>query len=218
MASAESDARAAAGLLAPCRQRPSMDLPDNAGSDVVTISRNTSPAHRQHGTTLIEQIMVLAIIAAVIGMTVPSMWKLLGRNQLQVAQTDFIAALRRARETAVMSGKRTLFCPTRDGSTCSSETRWDGGWLLGHDTDCDDQPDNGPLYSGRGYRGRLTVHSGTGRHVVRFHPDGSASGSNLTLLFCQPSGAGAALTVVVSNSGRIRGAPASAEQAATCKG
>ncbi|MHB1057616.1 MAG: GspH/FimT family pseudopilin [Rhodanobacter sp.] len=184
----------------------------------MTISRNASPAHRQHGMTLIEQIMVLAIIAAITGMAVPSMWKLLGRNQLQVAQTDFIAALRHARETAVMSGKRTLFCPTRDGSTCSSDTRWDNGWLLGHDTDCDDQPDNGALYVGHGYRGRLAIHSSSGRHIVRFRPDGSAGGSNLTLLFCQPAGAGSALTVVVSNSGRIRGAPASAEQVAACKG
>jgi type IV fimbrial biogenesis protein FimT len=194
-----------------------MNLPDNAGSDAVTVPRNAGSTHRQHGMSLIEQIMVLAIIATITGMAIPSMWKLLGRDQLQVAQTDFIAALRHARETAVMSGKRTLFCPTRDGSRCSSDTRWDNGWLLGHDTDCNDQPDNRPLYSGGGYPGRLRIYSSTGRHIVRFHPDGSASGSNLTLLFCQSSGTGPALTVVVSNSGRIRGAPASAKQAATCK-
>jgi type IV fimbrial biogenesis protein FimT len=166
--------------------------------------------------TLVEQIMVLAIMAVLAGIAMPPLRNLLNRNLLQVAQTDFIAALQHARETAAISGKRTLFCPTRDGSNCSDDMRWDNGWLLGHDANFDDQPDNGPLYTGHGYGGKLIVHSSSGRHIVRFRPDGSASGSNITLLFCLPSDAAHALSVVVSNSGRIRGAPASAEQAATC--
>lgn len=193
-----------------------MGLPDNAGGDVVKVPRNSRSWHRQHGTTLVEQIMVLAITAVLVGIAMPPLRNLLNRNLLQVAQTDFIAALQHARETAVTSGKRTLFCPSRDGSRCSDDIRWDNGWLLGHDADLDDQPDNGPLYTGQGYGGKLIVHSSSGRHVVRFRPDGSASGSNLTLVFCQPSNAEHALSVVVSNSGRIRGAPASAVQTATC--
>jgi type IV fimbrial biogenesis protein FimT len=195
-----------------------MSLPDNAGRDPVTPLRNFKFSRRQHGVTLIEQIMVLAIVTALTGMAIPSVRKLLGRNQLQVAQTDFMAALRHARETAIVSGKRTLFCPTRDGSRCNDDTRWDNGWLLGHDADGDDQPDNRPLYvsQGHSYHGKLIISSTTGRHLVRFHPDGSASGSNITLLFCQPSSAEHALSVVISNSGRVRGAPASANQVAGC--
>jgi type IV fimbrial biogenesis protein FimT len=170
----------------------------------------------QHGVTLVEQIMVLAIVTAITGMAIPPMRKLLSRNELQVAQTDFIAALQHARETAVVSGKRTLFCPTRDGKSCNNDMRWDSGWLLGHDADGDNQPDNGPLYTGHGYNGKLIISSTTGRHIVRFRPDGSASGSNITLLFCQPSSAEHALSVVISNSGRVRGAPASANQVAGC--
>jgi type IV fimbrial biogenesis protein FimT len=170
----------------------------------------------QRGTTLIEQIMVLAIIGALTGMAVPSMRALLSHNQLQVAQTDFIAALRHTRAAAVYSGKRSLFCPTQDGNSCISGTRWDHGWLLAHDIDGDNQPDNGPLYTGQGYNGKLIISSTPGRHMVRFHADGSASGSNITLLFCQPSSADHALSVVVSNSGRVRGAPASARQIAHC--
>ncbi len=172
--------------------------------------------HGQRGLSLIEQIMVLAVIATLTSLAVPSLRSLLVRNQLQVAQTDFIAALQHARETAVTSGKHTLFCPTVDGSHCSGDTRWDSGWLLGHDSDGDDQPDHGALYTGRGYAGKLNIRSSVGRHIVRFRPDGSARGSNLTLLFCQAASAGPALSVVVANSGRIRGAPASTAQAASC--
>jgi len=166
--------------------------------------------------TLVEQILVLVIITGLLGMAIPSMKQLLSRNQLQVAQTDFIAALRHARETAVITGKHTLFCPTRDGSSCSAETRWDNGWLLGHDADRNNQPDHGALYTGAGYAGKLIVSSSNGRRFVRFGPDGSASGSNITLLFCQRSKPQQALSVVVSNAGRVRGAPASSSEIAEC--
>ena len=175
-----------------------------------------SSERHQRGTTLIEQIMVLAIIGVLTSMAVPSMRALLSHNQLQVAQTDFIAALRHTRGAAITSGNRSIFCPTQDGKRCASSTRWDQGWLFGQDADSDNQPDNGPLYTGPSYNGKLIISSTSGRHVVRFHSDGSASGSNITLLFCQPSNAEHALSVVVSNSGRVRGAPASAKQIAHC--
>lgn len=195
-----------------------MNFPDHAGSDSVKSLRTHRPARRQLGTTLIEQIMVLAIIAALTSVAVPSMRSLLSHNQLQVAQTDFIAALRHTRETAITSGRRSLFCPTLDGNRCHNGTRWDQGWLLARDANGDNQPDDTPLITGNSYNGKLIISSTSGRHSVRFHPDGSASGSNITLLFCQPSSAEHALSVVVSNSGRVRGAPASARQIADCSG
>jgi len=50
--------------------------------------------HTQQGTTLIEQIMVLAIIGILISVAAPSLGKLLIRNQQQIAQADLISALR----------------------------------------------------------------------------------------------------------------------------
>ncbi len=175
-----------------------------------------SHPRRIRGTTLIEQIMVLVIIAVLTGIAVPSLRRLLSRDRVQVAQTDFMAALHHARATAVMSGIRTLLCPSRNGTTCSDEGRWDAGWLMAHDADGDDQPDDGPLYVGQGYHGQVIIHSSRGRHVVRFRPDGSARGSNLTVVFCAADAAGSTLAVVVSNSGRIRGARVTVNQAASC--
>lgn len=193
-----------------------MGAPGPRRDDAVNVHRNTGLTRRQHGVTLIEQIMVLIIVAVLLGMAIPSMKQLLSRNQLQVAQTDFIAALKHARATAVTTGKHTLFCPTRDGNSCSAETRWDNGWLLGHDADRNNQPDHGALYTGAGYADGLIVRSSSGRRFVRFQPDGSASGSNITLLFCQRSKPQHTLSVVVSNMGRVRGAPASASQVTEC--
>lgn len=169
---------------------------------------------RQQGTTLIEQIMLLAIIGILTGIAVPSFRKLLTHNQQQIAQSDFIATLQYARETALTSGKRTLLCPTRDGSRCSNDLHWENGWLLFQDGG--NQPDHGSLRVGRGYSGDLTVQGTVGRHIVRFLPDGSARGSNITLLFCQRGSTDHVLSVMVSNTGRIRSAPADAEQTADC--
>lgn len=179
------------------------------------IHRNPGPSGQQLGVTLIEQIMVLAIMAVLTSVAAPPLRQLLSRNQLQVAQTDFIAALQHTRGTAITTGRRTLFCPSRDGHRCSEETRWDGGWLIGHDVDRDNQPDNGPLRSGRGYD-KISILGDSGRHLVRFQSDGTAAGTTNTWKFCHQGQSDQALVVVVSNSGRIRGAPASAAQTADC--
>lgn len=171
----------------------------------------------QHGMSLIEQIMVLAIVAILTGIAVPPLHHVLSRNRLQVAQTDFIAALQHARTTAVTSGRRTLFCHSEDGRRCSAGSRWDRGWLLGHDADGDHQPDHLPSYTRSAYNSGVRITSSAGRHDVRFGPEGSASGSNLTLSFCLPGSDEPVLSVVVSNAGRIRGAIATAAQAANCR-
>ena len=181
----------------------------------MTASRTFGATRLSPGFSLIEQIMVLAIVAILTSVAAPSLQHLLNQNQLRVAQTDFIAALRHARGMAITSGRRSLFCPSPDGQHCSNDTHWDQGWLLGHDANGDHQPDGDPSYTGAAYSAKLNISSSSGRHDVRFHPDGSASGSNITLLFCE-SGGNTALSVVVSNSGRIRGARATPAQAAHC--
>lgn len=170
---------------------------------------------RQRGTTLVEQIMVVAIMAVLAGVAAPSMRALLSRNRVQSAQMDLMAGLQYARGSAAEMGARVVFCPTRDASRCSDETQWDGGWLLGTDRDHDNQPDGAPLRVGSSYA-QVTIQSTAGRRHVAFLPDGSAGGSNLTVLICQPGGGGSPLAVVVSNSGRIRGAAATSAQAAAC--
>lgn len=170
----------------------------------------------QSGFSLVEQIMVLAVIAVLTSVAAPSLAHMLSRNRVQTAQMDFISALQQARQAAVMHGHRVVFCPSTDGRRCSGETHWESGWLLADDRDGDHQPDNEPFYVGGRYDDDLVIYSNQGRHYVRFGADGMASGSNVTVVLCARSQPKVALSVVVSNSGRIRGAPATEAQASAC--
>ena len=159
---------------------------------------------RVRGITLVEQMMALAILAVLVGVASPSLAGLVRRSRVQSAQMDFLNALAFARDEAVIERMRVVFCPTRDRRHCSSESRWEGGWLVGTDRDHDNQPDGAPLRVGDAH-GQVRIRSSDARRRVSFLPDGSSGGTNLTLLFCSAGHAGESLGVVVSNSGRALG-------------
>ena len=147
----------------------------------MTWQSNQQAPRRQCGVSLIEQLMVLAIIGVL-----------------------------------VTQGRRVVFCPSVDAASCAQSTHWEHGWVLGVDGDHDNQPDGTPRYTGGARKARVAIRSSVGRQLVRFQPDGSAGGSNLTLTFCNTDAAAPALNVIISNSGRVRGAPASDAQAQAC--
>jgi type IV fimbrial biogenesis protein FimT len=174
-----------------------------------------SRRYRACGVTLVEQVMVVAIVAIIAGIATPSLASFVRSERVKSAQMGFMEALGYARSEAVMRQTRVVFCPSRDQVHCSDERRWDGGWLVGLDRDRDNQPDSGPLRVGPGHQRLLIQSSGARRHVA-FLPDGTAGGSNITLLFCSPGEAQQPLGVVVSNAGRVRGSRPTAKQAQVC--
>ncbi|BBD80353.1 type IV fimbrial biogenesis protein FimT [Aerosticca soli] len=164
-------------------------------------TRRTKP-RRQRGLTLIEQLMTVAVLAVLAGLGLPSFVGLLSRHRLQTSGLDLFATLQYARATAITQRRAVIVCPTVDARQCSNGVEWTTGWLVGADHDRDGQIDDAPLRSSSGHPG-LFIHGSSGRRLVRFLPDGSAAGSNLTLSLCTHDGH-KALKVIVSNAGRVR--------------
>jgi type IV fimbrial biogenesis protein FimT len=163
---------------------------------------NRKRLHHVRGFTLIEQTMCVAVLSVLVCLGIPSLRSLLGGTHLQTAQADLFTALQYARTTAVTRQQAVVVCPSRDGQQCSDDTEWNAGWLIGKDNDRDGHIDETPLRTMPG-DSALSIRSTSGRRLVRFLPDGSAAGSNLTLLLCA-QGSHDARQVIVSNAGRVR--------------
>jgi type IV fimbrial biogenesis protein FimT len=177
-----------------------------------------NPRKKHAGASLIELITAVVVLALLVGIALPSLSGLVRRHRLQTAQTEYMATLQYARTTAVSESSRTIFCPSHDGHQCSDDNDWTQGWLVGSNGTSADQPDGEPLRVSHDAHRQLTVLgiSERKRQYVTFQPSGTAGGSNLTLVLCHRGDPNGALTVVVSNSGRIRGELATEDKATTC--
>lgn len=168
------------------------------------------------GFTLVEQVVVVTVLAVLLGMAIPAMGGLLARHELASAQMELAATLQHARALAVSSRRRVLLCPSRDGQQCTDDTHWESGWALGRYRSSNaDQLDGLPTLVHAGYR-RLTMVSTAGRKRVRFQPDGTTGGSNISFTLCRAGTAAGALSITVSNMGRVSGSNATADQARSC--
>ncbi len=173
--------------------------------------------HRQRGFTLVEQIITLAVAAILVSIAIPSMAHLMTRSATRTTEDALFAAAHLARTQAIMHNTHALLCPSVDGRHCSHDTDWEQGWIVALDKNRDNRVDTAILSHDMPDTHHVDLIGSRGRTHVRFRADGSAAGTNLTLLIC-PHGTddGEARTVVISNVGRIREAPASRERRESC--
>lgn len=156
------------------------------------------------GMTLIELMVVLAVMAILATIGVPAMAGFLAENRVAAKTNLAISHLQFARHSAVTLRANVVACPSDDQFSCSGGNRWDRGWVIFIDRDNDREPDRPEdvlriVAPDRG----LLLHS-AGRNRVRFQPMGTAYGTNLTIRVCDPHGKAEARAIVVSNPGRVR--------------
>ncbi|MGB7451893.1 MAG: GspH/FimT family pseudopilin [Lysobacterales bacterium] len=157
------------------------------------------------GFTALELIITMAIVAILLTTGVPAFknysWNLRMKTAMDVLQTD----LNLARGRAVSHNIQTIICPATDGSGCSGQSAWQAGWIVFSDLNGDRHKQEGePLLKHNGSVDLLNISSSNSRRNLRFYPNGSAPGSNASIVFCDQRGAAEAGKITVSNSGRIR--------------
>lgn len=80
-----------------------------------------------NGFTLVELLIVIAVLAVVISIAIPSFREQI-RNSQSVAQAEnLVTALNYARSEAVKRARRVSVCASQDSVTCSGA--WTGGWI-----------------------------------------------------------------------------------------
>lgn len=158
------------------------------------------------GFTLIELLATTSILAIVAGVAASPMNALLERYRATTVASSLVTHMQLARMAAVNHGRRTVLCPSSDGARCDAGTDWSPGWLLFVDQDGNRQADatDAILRVDRQPTSRhLRIISSAGRQQLRYLPDGTSGGSNLTLSICSQDGELLG-RVIVNNVGRPR--------------
>ena len=160
------------------------------------------------GFTLMELVIVMAIISIVAVMTIPNASDYVDNNRLSAAASDMAAALQTARSEAVGRNAPITMCASNAaGNKCRSGfRRWENGWLIFVDQDDDDTIDSGEevLQFHEALRGNLTMRGTQGVAPITFFPSGRTSlTSTQELIICDHRGFGDdAKGLVVSILGR----------------
>jgi len=103
---------------------------------------------KQTGFTLLELMVLLAIVGIVVAIGVPSFKHMFVTNEIVSVTNDLTISFKLARSEAITQGRNTIVCSSSDGSTCSlSGGSWKNGWIVGIDYDESGQIDeaNGEL-------------------------------------------------------------------------
>ena len=150
-------------------------------------------------------MVTMAVVAVLLGAGVPALknytWNLRMKSAMDLLQSD----LNLARGRAISHNTQTVVCPAGEGDDCSGQSAWQHGWIVFADLNGDHgRQDGEPLIRHTDAVAFLSISSAASRSRLRFFPNGSAPGSNASILFCDARGADHAGVITVSNSGRVR--------------
>jgi type IV fimbrial biogenesis protein FimT len=169
------------------------------------------------GFTALELMVAMAVVAILLSAGVPALrnysWNLRMKTAMDALQTD----LKLARGRAISHNTRTIICPASGAGDCSGSIAWQDGWILFADLNNDQRRQTGePLIRHASATENLEISSSASRSYLRFYPNGTAPGSNTSILFCDRRGAAYAGVITVSNSGRIRARTGGVDSSEIC--
>jgi type IV fimbrial biogenesis protein FimT len=165
--------------------------------------------HHKAGFTALELLVTMAVAAILVATAVPSfktyVWNLRLKTAIETLRTD----LNLARSRAISMNATTVVCPVLDPTSsgelvCAALSEWQQGWMVFADTNEDRQRQAlEPILKKAAGIEFLNISSSLSRNALRFYPNGTAPGSNASVVFCDRRGASFGGKISLSNSGRI---------------
>jgi type IV fimbrial biogenesis protein FimT len=163
------------------------------------------------GFTLVELLVVLALVSVFLVMVVPSYGFLMNSSRLAAVTNDLMSTLQLARSEAIKRGIRVTVCKSGDAMAaapiCSTAANWAQGWLAFVDGGTRGVVDPGDTLlwvHGQIASGTITPSSNYSR-FVSYLPSGASEGSgNLANGSIRVCFAGERRDIIINNTGRPR--------------
>ena len=173
---------------------------------------NIHMTKNNHGFTLIELVVTVAVFGIVLAIAAPSMSGFLESNRRAAQVNTFVSALNLARSEAVKRNTDITVCSRNDaGTACDAAEGWDNGWIVFVDNDVlgTIDGDDAILRVYKQIFKRETPKDVTLKETVadsRFITFQARGQANITASFerCDDGGAAQARAIMVTTSGRIR--------------
>jgi type IV fimbrial biogenesis protein FimT len=169
---------------------------------------------RNHGYSLLELLVTLALVAVLLALGVPGLRSLALDARRTSDVNAFVSAIQFARSESAKLGRAVVLCHTADGIACAGAREpYEMGWMVFVDISADSPPRRDPseelLLL---YRPVIegTIRSNRAEYIFRPYYRRSTNG---TVVFCDQRGPAAARAVIVSYTGRPRVADTTASGA-----
>jgi type IV fimbrial biogenesis protein FimT len=168
---------------------------------------------KEHGFTLLEIIVTLAIIALVMAFAIPGMGTFIKNERLTTQINALVGHLAYARSEAVLRTQQVAVCVSNDTTSCTGGNSWEDGWIVYVDVDGNGSFSGGEII----LRAQPTLEGNNtltpaiiGTQVIYDYRGylGSPVGS---LLLCDDRSGPYGKTLSISTTGRVR-----ASRGATC--
>lgn len=156
---------------------------------------------RNGGFTLIEMMIVLAIVAVLLVLVPPGMSQLSLNTNLKSYSHEMLSSVYLSRSEAIKRNTPVTLCVSTDGATCAGAGDWEQGWIV-LATDGTVIKNQQAITTGYRMTGSATA---PGNHTMVFQPSGAASTSSIiTICRKTPAVGNWEREVRVSATGRAR--------------
>ncbi len=153
---------------------------------------------RQRGITLVELLVIVAILAIAAQIAIPAWQQFMENNRSQAVMHSIERAVHQARALAVTRRVSVELCGSSDGQQCS--TNWSQGWILRPRAQGSTQP---PPEQITGLdAGRLKLQWAGFQQNIVFHANGFSTASNGRFFMCREGAIDWQL--VLNRQGRLR--------------